>query len=107
MPPQEPEALLEAVLTGQPLRLLEWMHLLRYKPELDERFLKRALPSAAKIWQASVEDDEVVRRMVAMVRTGTPRELAPRISISSEDADADPGLAWGALDVEFSTDGQY
>ena len=70
MPPQEPEALLEAVLTGQPLRLLEWMHLLRYKPELDERFPKRALPSAAKIWQASVEDDSLRRLLLDQMAAG-------------------------------------
>ena len=70
VPPRTPESLLEAVLSGQPLRLLEWMHLLRYKPELDAQFPARALPSAARIWQASVEDDSLRRLLLDQMAAG-------------------------------------
>lgn len=69
-PPRSPEELLEAVLSRQPLRLLEWMHLLRYKPELDERFPARALPSAGQIWQASAEDASLRRLLLDQMAAG-------------------------------------
>lgn len=69
-PPRTPEVLLDAVLSGQPLRLLEWMHLLRYKPSLDARFPARALPSAARIWQASVEEASLRRLLLDQMAAG-------------------------------------
>ena len=54
--PRPPEVLLEVVCDGGALRALEWLILLRYKPDLDVAFPDRALHSAAMIWRASVAD---------------------------------------------------
>lgn len=69
-PPREPEVLLDAALRGEAMRLLEWLHLLRYKPDLDARFPDRAEPSAVRIWEASVGDDALRRLLLQKMAAG-------------------------------------
>lgn len=69
-PPRAPAVLLDAVMAGQPLRSLEWLHLIRHKPELDDRFPDRAAPAAERIWAAAVTDPVLRRMLLARLIAG-------------------------------------
>ncbi len=69
-PPREPMVLLAAVRAGQPLRVLEWLHLLRHKPALDAHAPDRGLADAAAIWRASTRDPALMGLLLEQLAAG-------------------------------------
>lgn len=69
-PPRAPAVLLTVLLDGGPLRPLEWLHLLRYKPDLDTDLPDSGLASAEAIWRASTNDSMLRELLLGQLAAG-------------------------------------
>jgi hypothetical protein len=69
-PPREPPVLLSVLLDGGPIRPLEWLHLLRYKPDLDATLPDSGLASAEAIWRASTGDPMLRELLLGQLAAG-------------------------------------